>query len=106
MAEVTTLTEPVGYTALCLWEACLEQGNDGLRELADVYRSKFGAAQLRDEVLCRFAPACHAEYAADLTADPSSHDLITFDWDYCPHWLLTRVDWENWDEFGPLLRKL
>jgi hypothetical protein len=83
--------------AMCLWEAALEDRS----ELAalDAYMDVHGAEETRRQI-ASLAEACHTEWEAATEAGDFDQ---CFDWEWCPHWLATRV---QWDDTGASLKPL
>ena len=80
-------------TAMCIWEAILEaSGTDKLPEGLGAYWETWGTCAVRDQVQ-KLAPFCHLEWQATIDS-PTSPDLGSFDWDWCPAWLADRVSWD------------
>src|SRR4051812_35788431 len=73
-------------TAMCLWEALLENRR---REDYNAVWDKHGAWDLRHRCI---ALASHCD---DVWQAFEGNDLWAFDWEYCPVYVAHCVDWET-----------
>jgi hypothetical protein len=85
--------------AACLWEAALELGGDGDGDGTDAVavairaaRDAEGTAALRQRVIALSAE-CERDWRALSDEERARLNLDTFDWDFCPWWLVERMGW-------------
>jgi hypothetical protein len=93
----------VTYTAMCLWEAVLED-QDGPWSYA---RKVSGTHTLRDSI-ASLAAACDEDWQAlDPPESEECHpSLEVFDWEFCPVWLRVAVDYHTLPEARPAAERL
>lgn len=83
-----TFTESEAYTAMCLWEAFLEDRDAPDAPWAILLRN-YGTHTARDTVLS-LAKLCEADWEE---RSEDERDSECFDWDFCPRWL--RNNWHR-----------
>ena len=78
--------------AMCLWEHVVEnRGNEPFSGPLD----RHGTVAIRHDVMALADPCCR-EWNALSEDEKQAH--IPYDWEWCPHFLRNRVDW---DDNGP-----
>jgi hypothetical protein len=87
---MTTWTDDLVDSALCLWEAlidlhCSEQDNP----ISHAFDAN-GYSAMRNRAM-GWAEQCHNDWVA---VHPHDFD-DPFDWEWCPKWLLERIDWSD-----------
>ncbi|QAY80435.1 hypothetical protein [Sphingosinicella sp. BN140058] len=96
IAAMLDVDGEIASAAMCLWEEVLKviSGHSGapsaIRALILAASHNHGACALRDAVQA-FAERCDLEWSA---AHESGTFDDSFDWEWCPAWLATRVEWD------------
>jgi hypothetical protein len=97
MVRLLDTSNEIAETALCLWEALLHiRATNNPDDVTDidtaieaVYRHH-GTSEMR-RAMYDLSEACDREYTA---AAMEGHFDGSFDWEWCPDWLRTRVHWD------------
>jgi hypothetical protein len=76
-------------TAMCLWEAFIDPGESAVAQTYAAVRVRYGSIGLRHAVSQIVLP-CDIGWAA---LSPE-HDPVAFDFEYCPLFLATCVEWD------------
>lgn len=87
--ERPTYNEVELETAMALWEAVIDIDSGRLAAPWAAFREGNGTAAFRS-VVAGFVKACEADW----TLLEGAYGM-SFDWDFCPRWLLDRVDWSG-----------
>lgn len=94
--------------ALYMWEAVLAILSTPPAALSPdakavvQFAADYGTHNTRHAIIA-LAPACSDEWRA--LTDDERNKFRVYDWSWCPHFILTRIDWTQWQgEFGLALK--
>lgn len=85
-----TMTHLAADAALCLWEEMTASTNGPWEQ----WRDDNGACALRGYVI-DIAQACSDDWHALNPHGDGDLGLLAFDWEFCPVWIRTAIDWAS-----------
>lgn len=106
IARILDNANEIAETAMCLWEVILyvraskkADETDAFHLAVEATYEQHGTCAMRSAIN-DLSEACDREYGVAATAEEFDG---SFDWEWCPNWLRTRV---TWDETGEELPKV
>lgn len=103
MAQILDTGAEITTTAMCLWEVLLQirsnNPRDAIEKAMNAVYTRHGTCEMRN-VMAEFAEDCDREHHQAAVA--KSFDG-SFDWEWCPTWLRTRLTWDPTGEALPTL---